>query len=335
MIKDTSMPDSILTYLVCPLCKGTLRSASANQVVCMSCKSEYPMDDGIPILLPSNLDKFKMLDAEFHSNAADEFAERNMRFSYRVSRYHEDYLSCFFKCQNSAVILEVGCGGGLEAVRLKNMGITVIASDIAIGMVKTARKRVNDDGQTSHTIFVVCDAEQLPCQDHSLDGVLIVGSLHHLPAPERFIAAAKRALKPGGMLVIGFEPNRWPYYTVYPTLRFFGRLLHPRRCIAPGEASVGDMETTGFDADDFDRFLKAGGLEKVSLQRIWYINGFIQTALAYINRERPVARLLDLPSASQRALVACDDFLSRIPILRDFCWHWTLIAKRPQEHHGD
>lgn len=328
------MIDPVLSHLVCPQCRGVLKSMGASQLGCQSCKSGYPMDDGIPILLPAQLDKFKILEAEFHSKVADEFIERNMNYSYRVSRYREDYLNWFRDCQEGAVVLEVGCGGGLEAITLRKMGLTVIQSDIAVGMVKAARKRATEDSQSNRSVFVVCDAEQLPCDDQSLDAILIVGSLHHLPSPERFIAAARRTLKPGGLMVIGFEPNRWPYFTVYPTLRASGRFLHPHRRIASGETSIGDMETTGFVVADFERLLQAEGWEKVWLQRIWYVNGFIHTVLSYINRKRPVGRLVDLPRALQRAVVACDDFLSRVPLLRDFCWHWTVIVRRPQTNDG-
>lgn len=332
---EISIPLSVLSYLACPECKGALKNNGAKEVTCCLCKQRYPVDDGIPILLPSQLDEFKRLEAEFHSNEADEFAERHLKFSYRVSRYHDDYLSYFTRYKEGAVVLEVSGGGGLEACRLKAMGLTVIESDIAVGMVKRARKRSEDEGQDTHSVFVVCDAEQLPCRDQSLDAVLIVGALHHLPSPERFFAAAKRALKPGGILIIGFEPNKWPYFTVIPVLRFLNRLINRDRYTTPGETSIGDMETTGFVEADFDRFLKAEGLKKVRLQRIWYLGGFIQLAISVINKNRSVGRLLDLPLALQRALVAFDDFMTHIPVVRNLCWHWTLVAQRPDTHHQE
>jgi len=325
---------SLLSYLACPLCKGTLEIMVTNQVECLSCQAVYPVDDGIPILLPPQLEEFKILEAEFHTKEANEFAERNFKFSYRVSRYHEDYLTCFRDYQKGAVVLEVSGGGGLEACRLKDMGLTVIEGDIAVGMVKRARKRVADEGQDTHSVFVVFDAEMLPCRDQSLDAILIVGALHHLPSPEQFFSASKRALKPGGILIIGFEPNRWPYFTVIPVLRFLKRMLHPHRKINPGETSIGDMETIGFVEADFERFLRAEGLKKLRLQRIWYLGGFVQFAVSYINKNRPVERLIDLPLVLQRALVSFDDFLSRVPLLRRFCWHWTLVAQRPYTKNG-
>jgi ubiquinone/menaquinone biosynthesis C-methylase UbiE len=323
----------LLSLLACPMCKGGLKSIDVNRVKCSSCEAAYPVEDGIPIMLPPQLDKFKSMEAEFHSNEAAEFAERHMKHSYRVARYHDDYLKCFSDCQKGAVVLEVGGGGGLEAVQLKNMGLTLIESDISVGMVKMGRRSAIAAGQDSASFFIVCDAEQLPCPDQSLDAILIVAALHHLPSPERFFAAAKRALKPGGQLVIGFEPNQWPYFTVYPALRLLRKILHPRRN-ASGGVSIGDRTSTGFTKTDFERFLQAEGLKKVCLQRIWYIDGFTQLVIEQINRKRPVGQLIDIPDPLQRALVAFDDFLSRVPLLRRFCWHWTLVAQRPDANSG-
>ena len=94
------------------------------------------------------------------------------------------------------------------------------------------------------------------------------------------------------------------------------------------------METTGFVEADFERFLRTEELKRVRLQRIWHMDGFIQFAATYVNRKRLVERLIDLPHALQRALVAFDGFLSRFPLLRGFCWHWTLVAQRPQTNNG-
>jgi ubiquinone/menaquinone biosynthesis C-methylase UbiE len=321
---------SLLPYLSCPLCKGDLKNIGANQIECLSCKLLYSVDDGIPILLPPQLEEFKKHEAEYHSKEAAEYAERNMKFSYRVVRYHEDYLNCFRDCRKGALVLEVGGGDGLEAAQLINIGLTVIQSDIAVGMVKTARKNTASNGLYANSVYVVCDAEQLPCKDQSLDAVLIVAALHHLPSPERFFNAAKRALKPGGLLVIGFEPNRWPYFTIYPALRMLSKVLNLLRNSKHGEPSVGDMETTGFTEADFENFLRTEGLEKMRLQRIWYVNGFIHTALTAVNNKLPTGKSIDLPYALQRVLVVFDDFMSRIPLLRRLCWHWTLVAQRPK-----
>lgn len=329
MTKDLIEKTKIYNFLACPLCKGSLHLCDGNHLKCLSCKVTYSVEDGIPILLPPKLDEWKVLEAEFHSEESDEYVERHAKYSPRVARYHNDYLKCFSDFQKGATVFEVGGGGGVEAIHLKNMGLTLIESDISIGMVKIGRRRLIAAGQDSASIFVVCDAENLPCADQSLDAILIVAALHHLPSPELFFKEAKRAIKPGGKLIVGFEPNRWPYFTIYPALRSLRNLIYPRRRKCPGGISVGDIARTGFTEADFEQFLKAAGMKKVSLQRIWFFDGFIQLAIEQINRKRPVGQLIDLPVALQRAIVTVDIFLLRIPLMRRLCWHWTLVAERP------
>jgi hypothetical protein len=73
-------------------------------------------------------------------------------------------------------------------------------------------------------------------------------------SPEKFFKKATRVLKSGVLLVIGFEPNRWPYFTVYPALRLLGRLIYSGTRKNAEDVSIGDMETEGFVAKDFKRF---------------------------------------------------------------------------------
>jgi uncharacterized protein YbaR (Trm112 family) len=45
----------LLKILVCPVCKGTLELDETNaQLTCAQCKVGYPIEDGIPNLLPDS-----------------------------------------------------------------------------------------------------------------------------------------------------------------------------------------------------------------------------------------------------------------------------------------
>ncbi len=45
----------LLKILVCPVCKGTLELNETNaQLTCAQCKVGYPIEDGIPNLLPDS-----------------------------------------------------------------------------------------------------------------------------------------------------------------------------------------------------------------------------------------------------------------------------------------
>ena len=51
------------------------------------------------------------------------------------------------------------------------------------------------------------DAENLPFESASLDGVLLSGLVHHFPDPRRLAGEVKRVLRNGGRFV-AFDPNR-------------------------------------------------------------------------------------------------------------------------------
>jgi SAM-dependent methyltransferase len=65
----------------------------------------------------------------------------------------------------------------------------------------------------------VVDAQDLPYEDSSLANLVGVDVLHHLPRPLKFLQEARRALRPGGRLVL-LEP----YGSPASTLSY--RLLH-------------------------------------------------------------------------------------------------------------
>ncbi|RLE43079.1 Trm112 family protein [Candidatus Woesearchaeota archaeon] len=46
-----ALPKELLEILACPVCKGDLVEKK-NKLVCRRCKIDYPIEDGIPILLP-------------------------------------------------------------------------------------------------------------------------------------------------------------------------------------------------------------------------------------------------------------------------------------------
>lgn len=320
---------NFIENLACPCCKGELKILGKNKIKCLgSCKNSYDVEDGIPILLPKNLEAFKQLEADYHTNESDNFTELNMKHSYRVAYYHKKYLQSFNNLNKKALVVEVGGGDGLDALALLKKGFIVIQSDISIGMVKVAKKNTEVIARGQNAQYIVCDAEQLPCKESSLDAILIVAALHHLPSPQSFFNVAKRALKPGGLIIVGFEPNRWPYFTVYPILRMISKVMRLRKHFKHSETSVGDAETEGFTRKDFQNFTNEAGLEIVDLQRIWFLNGFIHTFFTSLNSKLSINSTIDLPLWLQKFLVFFDEILLKIPFMKNFCWHWTLVVKK-------
>ena len=90
-------------------------------------------------MLPSDLEEFKALEAEYHDNEAHQYAEINMINSYHVTHYNENYLKIVNSLNNKSTMLEVGSGDGNDANRITNNEITIIQSDISFEMVKLAK----------------------------------------------------------------------------------------------------------------------------------------------------------------------------------------------------
>jgi|TARA_B110000879_G_scaffold211548_1_gene304630 ubiquinone/menaquinone biosynthesis C-methylase UbiE len=321
---------TLLDILVCPISKTPLKyDEEANELVSVEAGHAYPVEDGIPILLPPKLDEFKKLEAEYHDTESDSYDEINMLSSYRVVYHHEKYLEHLKGLPAGSIVLEVGGGDGTDASKLLDSELIVIQSDISFGMVKKAKTKASSEQINSSAFHVVCDAEQIPCESGSVDAVIIVAALHHLPSPEIFFKEVNRVLKSGGLLVVGFEPNTWPYFFIYPFLKRVGQLLGVRKRFKYTEISIADQETNGFNEKDLRFFLQAGNLEIVELQRVWFLNGFIHMVLSSINSKFfSKDKKIDLPIFAQKIIIKFDNLISHIPLFRRFCWHWTLIAKK-------
>jgi hypothetical protein len=92
--------------------------------------------------------------------------------------------------------------------------------------------------------------------------------------------------------------------------------------------SIGDSETEGFSYSDFKLLLNESNLKLVKIQRIWFLFGFIHTILSIINSKLPSDKKIKIPTFLQKIIIYIDELILSIPIIKNFCWHWTLVAKK-------
>jgi SAM-dependent methyltransferase len=96
------------------------------------------------------------------------------------------------------VCLEIGCGTGIRAARLRGLGWTPVGIDISGGMLRHARGRL---------AAVRGDAARLPFLAGSVPAVISVMAHTDMPGYPAVLAAAARILRPDGVLVhIGVHP---------------------------------------------------------------------------------------------------------------------------------
>jgi len=92
-----------------------------------------------------------------------------------------------------ADLLDLGCGDGAMTRRLAAAGARVTGAEVDAAAVARAGSDIT---------VVQARAEELPFPADSFDAVLMLKSLHHVPAPSMHQALAEvaRVLRPGGLL---------------------------------------------------------------------------------------------------------------------------------------
>jgi SAM-dependent methyltransferase len=100
--------------------------------------------------------------------------------------------------RGTGVCLEIGCGTGVRAGRVRGLGWTPVGIDISAAMLRHARGRLP---------AARADAVQLPVRDRCLPAVITVMAHTDMPAYPAVLAEAARVLRPGGRVVhIGVHP---------------------------------------------------------------------------------------------------------------------------------
>ena len=100
--------------------------------------------------------------------------------------------------------IDVGTGPGTFPIFLSKVipGIRFKGIDLSPVMIDLARKNAIEAGMDNRIRFEVGSAYSLPVEDHSLDLVLCITTLHHLDHPVDFFNEVARSLKEGGAFVI-------------------------------------------------------------------------------------------------------------------------------------
>lgn len=104
-------------------------------------------------------------------------------------------------------VLEIGFGGGgLLAALLASGAAEVIGADISEAMLARARLRFGREVGAGRLNFVQAAVDRLPLGSGSIDKAVSVASLYFWPDPAAAFVELARVTRPGGTLVIVFEP---------------------------------------------------------------------------------------------------------------------------------
>ncbi|HEY3730548.1 MAG TPA: class I SAM-dependent methyltransferase [Steroidobacteraceae bacterium] len=119
-------------------------------------------------------------------------------------------------------LLDIGCGTGLDAIRMADIGHTVTATDWSAQMVQRTRERATGRGLQARVQAIAAGAQELDtlAGDGSYDGAYSnLGPLNCVPDLTAVSRQCARLLKPGGALVFSVIGRLCPWEIAHYVLR--------------------------------------------------------------------------------------------------------------------
>lgn len=189
-----------INILQCPACHTGSLQQNNNQLVCKSCKFQYDIQNGIPVLLTDKTlaTQLENIDYDDHHNIDDRRREKvcndwKIIFDEQGVTYGD--------------VLEIGSGTGQLTWGLarKLPFKTVNACDISSKFLDGVRSNLLNQPGDSHVNYYACDANNLPFKKNSFDLVVGHSVLHHFIDYDKTIRQAFDLLRPGGKAMF-YEP---------------------------------------------------------------------------------------------------------------------------------
>ncbi len=133
-------------------------------------------------------------------------------------------------------VLDFGCGGGALAVLAADLGArSVVGVDLREDHIAQARDLLRSLEGTRPVEFVVASApDRVDFEDERFDVILCFDVLEHIMRYEEIISEWRRILRPGGRVLIWWQPYYHPYghhLQVYIPIPW-AHVLFPRRVLA-------------------------------------------------------------------------------------------------------
>ena len=186
-------------------------------------------------------------------------------------------------------VLDVGCGTGVLASRLLELGYEVVGIDPSEGMLRVLRRRAPE------ARAVQGSGTDLPFEDGEFDTAVSVATMHHIAGPAAVRSTLRemaRVVRPGGSVVVWDHNPANPYWPLL--MRRVPQDRGDERLVALDELIEG---------------LSSAGAEPELVLRLGLVPDFTPP------------RLLGAARVVERAI-------ERTPGLRRLCAHNVVLARR-------
>ena len=204
-----------LNFIACPNCGnglalcGEVREEKehimAGKLACAACQALFSICDGVPVLLPANLETVKL-------ETASRFAEEWTRWKDLRGYYEEEFFAWVAPVTGEdfrgKTVFEGGCGKGRHTAIVASHGARAIVS-LDLGESAFIAFAHTRDLPNAH--LIIGDLLHPPVRP-TFDLAFSVGVLHHLPDPAAGFASLASRVRNGGRVffwVYGYEGNEW------------------------------------------------------------------------------------------------------------------------------
>lgn len=175
----------------------------------------------------------------FHDSIAHDYDKRLELYHPLVLEHYRDLFydkifSHFVETGEKLSILDVGCGTGYIEQFLVKRNVDVEGINVSTKMLAHAQAKFPKSQYPSFR-FRETDVYKLGQERYEI--VLANSFLHHLKDYELVLRNMAEKVKPGGVLFIGMEPNRFVYKYLFFIISMFRWLIPHRKTFQETESS--------------------------------------------------------------------------------------------------
>jgi len=180
-----------------------------------------------------------------------------------------DYLKPFLPRDQSAKIIDLGCGTGKWGARIARSGYHVTSVDISAQMLDQAREKIRTRPSSPPPVFVqadLCDLSALRGEEFAL-AVALGDPVGCTPSPRKALKEIRRLLAPDGVLVATFD-NRLSaleFYLADGDPKAVARFLSQGRTHWLTQNAAEQFPIFTYAPSDVRRLIEACGFEMLEL----------------------------------------------------------------------
>jgi len=194
-----AIDSELLKILACPSCKSEIKLKD-EELVCVNdkCKLRFPIIDGIPVMLPTQLSE----DLELTMEKWDEEYKNYYNLEINVLndpelKYAHAYVKKYMKIKNG-LFLEAGCGLSKLSCLLAKEGVKTVGVDLSLTGLRIGKKlfeRKHLDG-----FFVCGNILMMPFKDNTFSFMCAYGVIEHFKNTSQAVNEIHRSLAPNGFV---------------------------------------------------------------------------------------------------------------------------------------